>query len=158
MRDLLADLQAFRAQGERVGRAVLTGIAGSAPRPAGAAMIVGERGSMAGSVSGGCIEGQVHEEIRKAIATGVVHDLGHPRAVMWLAEPGGALLPAGADGFGPERLSLLADCQLRVAAGHMPMLASTLAGAIAKQFPDKFPAAAASANETTGAADLPRTH
>jgi hypothetical protein len=30
--------------------------------------------------------------------------------------------------------------KLRVAAGHMPMLADTLAGAIAKQFPDKFPA------------------
>ena len=28
--------------------------------------------------------------------------------------------------------------KLRVAAGHMPMLADTLAGAIAKQFPDKF--------------------
>ncbi len=29
---------------------------------------------------------------------------------------------------------------LREAAGHMPMLANTLAGGIAKQFPDKFPA------------------
>jgi hypothetical protein len=42
--------------------------------------------------------------------------------------------------------------KLRVAAGHMPMLAGTLAGAIAQQFPDKFPAAAA------GSSDLPRTH
>ena len=70
MRDVLSDLAAFRAQGERVGRAVLTGIVGSAPRPEGAAMIVGEGGSMAGSVSGGCIEGVVHDEIRKAIAGG----------------------------------------------------------------------------------------
>ncbi len=30
---------------------------------------------------------------------------------------------------------------LKVAAGHMPMLANTLAGGIAKQFPDKFPSA-----------------
>jgi xanthine dehydrogenase accessory factor len=68
MRDVLSDLATFRGRGERVGRAVLTGIAGSAPRPAGAAMLVTEGGSMAGSVSGGCIEGAVHEEIRKAIA------------------------------------------------------------------------------------------
>ncbi|MGH8991248.1 MAG: hypothetical protein ACRDZ7_06955 [Acidimicrobiia bacterium] len=39
--------------------------------------------------------------------------------------------------------------KLRVAAGHMPMLADTLAGAIAAQFPEKFPA--------SGSADLPET-
>ncbi|HEV8626641.1 MAG TPA: hypothetical protein VG034_19515 [Acidimicrobiia bacterium] len=44
--------------------------------------------------------------------------------------------------------------KLRVAAGHMPMLAGTLAGAIAQQFPAKFPATAAAA----GGSDLPRTH
>ena len=44
--------------------------------------------------------------------------------------------------------------KLRVAAGHMPSLAATLAGAITEQFPDKFPAAAAGA----AGADLPRTH
>jgi hypothetical protein len=44
--------------------------------------------------------------------------------------------------------------KLRVAAGHMPMLAATLAGAIAQQFPDKFPATAAAA----GSSDLPSTH
>jgi xanthine dehydrogenase accessory factor len=70
MRDVLDDVQAFRARGERVGRAVLTGIVGSAPRPEGAAMVVGDRGSMAGSVSGGCIEGAVHEEIQHAIERG----------------------------------------------------------------------------------------
>jgi hypothetical protein len=43
--------------------------------------------------------------------------------------------------------------KLRVAAGHMPMLAGTLAGAIAQQFPDKFPTTAAAAGS-----DLPRTH
>ncbi|MEW6472534.1 MAG: hypothetical protein AB1679_09695 [Actinomycetota bacterium] len=48
--------------------------------------------------------------------------------------------------------------KLRVAAGHMPMLATTLAGAIAKQFPDKFPAASAGTGDSTGGADLPHTH
>jgi xanthine dehydrogenase accessory factor len=70
MRDVLPDLLTFRERGERVGRAVLTGVAGSAPRPEGATLIVSDRGSMAGSVSGGCIEGAVFEEIQNAIAAG----------------------------------------------------------------------------------------
>jgi xanthine dehydrogenase accessory factor len=70
MRDVLPDLLAFRGRGERVGRAVLTGIVGSAPRPEGASLIVSDRGSMAGSVSGGCIEGAVFSEIQDAIAAG----------------------------------------------------------------------------------------
>ncbi len=70
MRDVLADLQSFRTRGERVGRAVLTGIVGSAPRPEGAAMVVGDQGSMAGSVSGGCIEGAVFTEIQDSLASG----------------------------------------------------------------------------------------
>ncbi|MGH9040595.1 MAG: hypothetical protein ACRDZ3_10225 [Acidimicrobiia bacterium] len=41
--------------------------------------------------------------------------------------------------------------KLRVAAGHMPMLATTIAGAIAEQFPEKFPAVG------SGSADLPET-
>lgn len=70
MRDVLPDLAALREHGERVGRAVLTGIVGSAPRPEGAVLIVGERGAMAGSVSGGCIEGTVHDEVLEALASG----------------------------------------------------------------------------------------
>jgi xanthine dehydrogenase accessory factor len=70
MRDVLDDARAFRARGERVGRAVLTRVVGSAPRPEGAAMVVGDGGSMAGSVSGGCIEGAVFEEIQRAIERG----------------------------------------------------------------------------------------
>ncbi len=46
--------------------------------------------------------------------------------------------------------------KLRVAAAHMPMLASTLAGAIAKQFPEKFPTAAA--ETARDGSDLPRSN
>jgi xanthine dehydrogenase accessory factor len=70
MRDVLPDLLAFRQRGERVGRAVLTRVDGSAPRPEGASLLVSDRGSMAGSVSGGCIEGAVFSEIQEAIAAG----------------------------------------------------------------------------------------
>jgi hypothetical protein len=45
---------------------------------------------------------------------------------------------------------------LRVAAGHMPMTADVLAGGIAKQFPDKFSASAASTSPAAQST-LPRT-
>src|SRR3954452_1567910 len=43
----------------------------SAPRPAGASMLVGPDGTAVGSVSGGCVEGAVYEEARDAVETGV---------------------------------------------------------------------------------------
>src|SRR3954453_17050071 len=43
----------------------------SAPRPAGASMLVGPDGTAVGSVSGGCVEGAVYEEAKDAVATGM---------------------------------------------------------------------------------------
>src|SRR5688500_16702226 len=43
----------------------------SAPRPAGASMLVGPDGTAVGSVSGGCVEGAVYEEAKDAVETGV---------------------------------------------------------------------------------------
>lgn len=43
---------------------------GSAPRQVGSKMVVTASGEMAGSVSGGCIEGAVFEECQQAIKTG----------------------------------------------------------------------------------------
>src|ERR687889_398394 len=42
----------------------------SAPRPAGASMLVGPDGTAVGSVSGGCVEGAVYEEARDTVETG----------------------------------------------------------------------------------------
>ena len=42
----------------------------SAPRPAGAAMLVGPDGTAVGSVSGGCVEGAVYELAREVAGTG----------------------------------------------------------------------------------------
>jgi xanthine dehydrogenase accessory factor len=43
---------------------------GSSPRPAGSQVVVRDDGLFEGSVSGGCVEGQVIEEARAAMADG----------------------------------------------------------------------------------------
>jgi xanthine dehydrogenase accessory factor len=62
MRELLADIDRWQAAGERVAIARVVGLDGSGPRDPGAAMAVSESGEVAGSVSGGCVEGAVVAE------------------------------------------------------------------------------------------------
>ena len=59
MKDLLEDINRWRAAGERIAVARVVDIEGSGPRDPGAAMAVTESGEGAGSVSGGCVEGAV---------------------------------------------------------------------------------------------------
>ena len=70
MRELLETLDAWRAEGADVGRAVVIRTFGSAPRPEGAVLATTADGRIAGSVSGGCVEGAAAEEIEKARQTG----------------------------------------------------------------------------------------
>jgi len=70
MRDLLDTLDAWRAEGVDAGRAVVIRTFGSAPRPEGAVLLLADDGRIAGSVSGGCVEGAVVEEIERAWRTG----------------------------------------------------------------------------------------
>jgi xanthine/CO dehydrogenase XdhC/CoxF family maturation factor len=62
MRELLDDIDRWRATGKRVAIARVVDIEGSGPRLPGAAMAVNEAGEVAGSVSGGCVEGAVVAE------------------------------------------------------------------------------------------------
>jgi xanthine dehydrogenase accessory factor len=61
MRDVLDELEAWAAAGDRVAIATVVGTRRSAPRPPGAKMAINERGEVAGAVSGGCVEGAVAE-------------------------------------------------------------------------------------------------
>jgi xanthine dehydrogenase accessory factor len=59
MKEILNDIERWRGAGERVAVARVVGTEGSSPRDAGATMVVSEKGEVAGSVSGGCVEGAV---------------------------------------------------------------------------------------------------
>jgi xanthine dehydrogenase accessory factor len=59
MKEVLDDIERWRNAGERVALARVVGTEGSSPRDAGATMVVSESGEVAGSVSGGCVEGAV---------------------------------------------------------------------------------------------------
>ncbi len=62
MKEILDDIERWRAAGKRVAVARVVDIDGSGPRLPGAAMAVSEDGEVAGSVSGGCVEGAVVTE------------------------------------------------------------------------------------------------
>src|SRR5262245_34239176 len=73
MRELLETLDTWRADPATrpsVGRAVVVRTFGSAPRPEGAVLLYADDGRIAGSVSGGCVEGAAAEEIERARASG----------------------------------------------------------------------------------------
>jgi xanthine dehydrogenase accessory factor len=70
MKELLDTLTTWQGEGADVGRAVVVRTFGSAPRPEGAVLLYAADGRIAGSVSGGCVEGAAAEEIERARATG----------------------------------------------------------------------------------------
>jgi xanthine/CO dehydrogenase XdhC/CoxF family maturation factor len=70
MKDILPEIEQWRGRGERVAIATVVKTLGSAPRGIGAKMAVSSAGSMAGSVSGGCIEGAVFDACEQALASG----------------------------------------------------------------------------------------
>jgi xanthine dehydrogenase accessory factor len=70
VRDLLPTIDAWGDAAASAGRAVVVRTFGSAPRPEGAVLLMTADGRIAGSVSGGCVEGAAAEEIERARRTG----------------------------------------------------------------------------------------
>ena len=62
MREVLDDIERWRRDGHRIAVARVVGLDGSGPRDPGATMVVNDDGEVAGSVSGGCVEGAVVSE------------------------------------------------------------------------------------------------
>lgn len=70
MRDIAADLRRWWERGEPFALGTVVRTWSSAPREPGAAMAVDREGTVLGSVSGGCVEGAVHEAALEVLATG----------------------------------------------------------------------------------------
>ncbi len=70
MREVLGDIERWRRQGKQVALARLVDVEGSGPRLPGAAMAVSSDGEVAGSVSGGCVEGAVVAEALQLLEGG----------------------------------------------------------------------------------------
>ncbi|MBA2560976.1 MAG: XdhC family protein, partial [Propionibacteriales bacterium] len=67
MRDVLGKLLPWWQAGASVGVGTVIATFRSAPRPAGASMLVGPEGEAVGSVSGGCVEGAVYERAQQVL-------------------------------------------------------------------------------------------
>ncbi len=70
MKEIIPDIDRWLASGEQVAVARVVGVEGSGPRDPGAAMAVSASGEVAGSVSGGCVEGAVVTEALEVLQSG----------------------------------------------------------------------------------------
>ncbi|HMC41142.1 MAG TPA: XdhC family protein [Acidimicrobiales bacterium] len=68
MREVLADIERWQSEGKRVAVARVVALDGSGPRLPGATMVISEAGEVAGSVSGGCVEGAVVTEALEVLS------------------------------------------------------------------------------------------
>jgi xanthine dehydrogenase accessory factor len=70
VREVLPELLKWWRDGQTIGVGTVVATFQSAPRPAGASMLVGPDGSAVGSVSGGCVEGAVYELAQEVVEAG----------------------------------------------------------------------------------------
>jgi len=77
VRDVLPEIERWLAEGQKVALATVVETWGSAPRPLGSKMAISSAGGMAGSVSGGCVEGAVFEEAQSVLSRGRSKSVGY---------------------------------------------------------------------------------
>jgi xanthine/CO dehydrogenase XdhC/CoxF family maturation factor len=70
VKEILPEIDSWKAEGEKVVVATVVATRRSAPRPIGASLAISESGKMCGSVSGGCVESDVYESAQEVFETG----------------------------------------------------------------------------------------
>jgi xanthine/CO dehydrogenase XdhC/CoxF family maturation factor len=70
MKELLPEIDRWRANGERVAIATVVATRRTSPRPVGSKLAVSASGELAGSVSGGCVESDVYLAAQEVLAGG----------------------------------------------------------------------------------------
>ncbi len=128
MIDLLPQIREWFAAGKEIAVATVIRVVGSAPRPVGARMIVSSEGRMAGSVSGGCVETTVYEEMMDVLGGGpprVLH-FGITEDMIWdVGLACGGTIDVFVQGLDPVLVEELVD---HVERGEPVALAVTVSG------------------------------
>ncbi len=112
MKELLSELDRWRAQGERVAMARVVATRRSAPRPVGSKLLISEGGELAGSVSGGCVEAEVYEAARGVLEGGEARLLSYGISddqALSVGLPCGGEIDVWIDEPAPELLDELAE-------------------------------------------------
>ena len=70
MQEILSEIDRWRQEGEDVVVATVVANRRTAPRPVGSSLAISASGRLCGSVSGGCVEGDVVEQAQDVFASG----------------------------------------------------------------------------------------
>src|SRR5436309_6462148 len=87
LQDVLRAIEDGRTRGDRMALATIVGVSGSTYRREGARLLVPQNGKPVGTISGGCLEGDVREAAKEVMESGIprlLHfDLTADDEVVW---------------------------------------------------------------------------
>jgi xanthine/CO dehydrogenase XdhC/CoxF family maturation factor len=87
-RELFEVIDRWRSENKQIALATVVKVYGSAPRALGSKMAISSAGEMAGSVSGGCVEGAVAQEALTVLQTGMPKLVEYGIADEWAMNAG----------------------------------------------------------------------
>ena len=70
MKEILSEIERGQGEGEDVVFATVVANRRTAPRPVGSSLAISRSGRLCGSVSGGCVEGDVFQQAQEVFASG----------------------------------------------------------------------------------------